>query len=223
MDNQQVSTKHVEIIKANSSIFAIVAVCAVVSVFALMASRALLQQRSYENRVIAAKKKALNQLKANNTAAQALVVSYKAFVGTPETVIGGSSTGTGERDGDNAKIILDALPSKYDFPALASSLEKILTSGNYTVNSITGTDDEVNQERLNNDSSKPVDMPFEISATGNYQTVQSLIQVLEKSIRPFSVSTLNFKGTDDRLTIVIDGKTYYLPARTLDIKKQEVR
>jgi len=216
-----VSIKHLQINKTNTSMFAVVVVCSIITVFSLMASRALIQQRTYQNRVVAKKKAALNQLKANNSAATALVSSYTAFVKTPENVIGGSISGSGDRDGDNAQIVLDALPSKYDFPALASSLEKILSGGNYKVNSITGTDDELNQQSTTGPP-QPVEMPFELNVTGNYPSVQDLVGILERSIRPFSISKLDFKGTDNQLITSINAKTYYQPSLNLDIKKELV-
>lgn len=217
------SNKHFEISQANTSIFTIVAVCSVVVVFSLMASRALLQQRTYQNRVIDKKKTALNQLKANNQAVTGLVNSYEALVTAPENVIGGSASGSGDKDGDNAKIVLDALPSKYDFPALASSLEKILESKKYDLNGITGTDDEVNQQQPTSGSPQPVEIPFDLNVTGKYASIQELVKILERSIRPFYITNLNISGTDSALTIGIGAKTYYQPGKNLDIKKETVQ
>ena len=146
MATENRSVKHVQIDKANSRMVAIVAMAAFVVVFSLVASRALLGQRSYQARVIAGKQKAVKQLKDNITSVDSLVKSYSVFVSSSTNVLGGNSTGTGAQDGDNAKLVLDALPSQYDFPALATSLEKILTSKNYKINSITGTDDEIKQQ-----------------------------------------------------------------------------
>ena len=126
MANNPLSSKRLQIDKANASMVAFLAVAAFIAVFSLVASKALLSQRSYQSRVIAEKKKALTQLKTNNQAATELVAAYKSFVAAPENIIAGSASGSGDRDGDNAKIVLDALPSKYDFPALVTSIEKIL-------------------------------------------------------------------------------------------------
>src|ERR1039458_7758761 len=155
MANQAISTKRLMIDKTNSAIVVITAVAAFVVVFSLIASKTLISQAAYQNRIISAKKVAVSQLKANKLASDHLVASYAAFVGTPQNMLGGSPNGTGAQDGDNAKLILDSLPSKYDFPALVSSLEKLLTSQNLQVQSITGTDDEIAQSS-NQSSSKPV-------------------------------------------------------------------
>src|SRR5690606_10637885 len=117
------------------------------------------------------------------------------FVETPDNVIGGNPSGTGDNDGDNAKIVLDALPSKYDFPALATSLEKILKTRNYQINSISGTDDEVAQSSQTT-ATTPIEMPFELSATGNINTAKDLLVLLERSIRPIQVDTVDISGSN---------------------------
>lgn len=136
--------------------------------------------------------------------------------------MGGVLLVKGERDGDNAKIVLDALPSKYDFPALASSLEKVLSSGDYTINNITGVDDEVNQQTNETDTA-PVEIPFQVGASGSYASIQKLVDSLERSIRPFSVTKITFSGDDGELQAQVDAKTFYLPEKTLKITTKEVK
>lgn len=221
-DAQRPSSKRAQINKANTTMVAVVAIASFITVFSLVAAKALWDQRSFQARVIVEKEVARNQLQANVAAVDSLVTSYKAFVGTPENVIGGSSTGKGDRDGDNAKIVLDALPSKYDFPALATSLEKILQSGDYQIDSITGTDDEANQQ-ANQTTNAPVEIPFQIGATGNYASIQKLVESLERSVRPFTITKISFTGGDSDLKAQIDAKTYYLPAKTLKITTKEVK
>ena len=219
------STKRVLIDKANVSVVAAVSIAAFVTVFSLVAAKALLSQRNYQAHVISAREKARDQLHANITAADSLVTSYQQFVSAQENVIGGSSTGNGERDGDNARIILDALPSKYDFPALATSLEKIMKGQNLTINNITGVDDEANQQKAaSSNTPQAVEMPFEIGASGSYDSIQSLIGVFERSIRPFSISKLEFKaGQGTQLSLTLDAKTYYQPEKNLEFKSEVIK
>jgi hypothetical protein len=115
-------TKRALISKANSTMVIATGIAAFVFVFSAVASKALFSQASYQNRVITQKKKALSTLNGDISAVSTLKSSYKSFIGTPRNVLGGNPTGTGDQDGDNAKIVLDALPSKYDFPALATSV-----------------------------------------------------------------------------------------------------
>jgi Tfp pilus assembly protein PilO len=217
----KISTKRIKIDKANATIMAFVGTAAFVVAFSLVASKALLSQRSYQARVIGEKTKALKQLKANKAAADQLVASYSSFQGESINILGGNSVGTGEHDGDNAKIVLDALPSKYDFPALATSIEKLIGTA-YKTNSIEGTDDEVNQSQQASDS-QPIEMPFEISVTGNFGSIQDLIGVFQRSIRPIYITKLSLSGSDNNLTAEVSAKTYYQPENKLDITAKEIK
>ena len=244
----QISTKRILISKANSTIVVAVGVAAFVTAFALVASRSLLAKRSYQARVIAAREDARDQLQENIAAVDSLKASYQAFVSRPENIIAGSSTGTGERDGDNAKIVLDALPSKYDFPALAASLEKILTDRNYKIQSIGGTDDELNQNSggvasdassasssSSSSSTTPgsspsqpvgtaVDMPFELGAEGAYTAMIDLLSVSQKSIRPLFVERLTLSADQAGVVrLTVQGKSYYQPEKTLTITEEVVQ
>jgi hypothetical protein len=223
MAKNNTSAKRVQIDKANARIVVIIAGASALVILSLVASKALLSQRAYQSRVIAEKTKALGQLKSNADAVQKLVISYSAFVGSLDNVLGGNSTGTGDRDGDNAKIVLDALPSKYDFPALATSLEKILTSSNYKIDAITGTDDEVRQQNTTTPSPAPVEIPFQITVSGNYGSIKDLLAILERSIRPIQIQTLEFSGNDNNLRATITAKTFYQPAKDLTITTKEVK
>jgi hypothetical protein len=222
MAKKRTSGKRLMIDKANSTMLIVVGVSAFVVTFSLVAGKALLSQRAYQSRVISAKKKANTQLEANIAATTTLENSYKAFVGTSDNIIGGNPSGTGERDGDNAKIVLDALPSKYDYPALASSLEKIITSKSHNIKTITGTDDEVAQS---SEDAKPVpvEMPFEVQVSGTFGSNKDLMAIFEKSIRPIRVKSLQLTSVDNGLDVTIDAVTYYQPAKTLKIETTEIK
>ena len=218
------SVKRLQINNANTVMSIAIAISSFVVVFSLIACKALLSQRGYQAKVIAKKEKARDQLKENLVATDPLISAYKGFVGTTSNALGGDPLGDGDRDGDNAKITLDALPSKYDFPALTSSLEKLLTQNNLKIDSIAGTDDEIAQaSKQSSNSPAPIDMPFVITASRNYVSVQKLISVFEKSIRPFNIDSLKFSGSDKSLQVVITGKTYYQPEKDLTIKTEVIK
>ena len=223
MARKQISSRRLRIDKANASMVIVLAAAVFVTVFSLVASRALLSQRSYQSRVITEKKKALTQLKANNDAATQLVDAYKVFVANPENIIGGSSTGTGDRDGDNAKIVLDALPSKYDFPAFATGIENILKARNYKITTISGTDDELSQSQATQTAVQPVEMPLGLAVSGNFTEVQSFLETLQASIRPLKIDSLTINGTDDALSVTVASKSFYQPKKTFKITYKEVK
>jgi hypothetical protein len=221
-----ISSRRLQIDKANATMVIIVAAAAFVTIFSLFASKALISQRNYQARVIGEKKKALAQLKTNNENVSKLVSSYTDFVSPTTNIIGGNTTGSGDRDGDNAKIVLDALPSKYDFPALATSLEKLLTTNRrYQINSIAGSDDEVAQLAKNSATGTPtpIEMPFQISVTSDFSGLKDLMNILASSIRPINISQLSLSGNDAALTVNITARTYYQPSKSVNITTKVVK
>jgi len=218
------STKRILITKSNSRMVATTAIAAFVVIFSLVASKALLTQASYQNRVIAKKKQALTQLKSDLNARDSLVNSYQAFVGTSQNVLGGNPSGSGDQDGDNARLVLDALPSKYDFPALATTLEKIINGQQLQIQNISGTDDEVTQQaNQTSGTPQPLPMPFQVQVSGSYGSIQKLVGIFEHSIRPFQVQTMEFSGDDSNMTVSIGAQTYYQPEKSLNIKSEVVK
>lgn len=219
------SAKRVAINKANAQIVAIVAVASVLTIFSLVAAKALWADQGFQARLIHAKEQARDQLEANSKAVDQLMASYKSFEGKTTNIIGGSNTGSGPNDGDNASIVLDALPSQYDFPALTSSIEKIAGNLNLTIGDISGTDDEVNQQGTPpSDNPQYVAMPFEFTIKGtDFTGAQNLLSVLERSIRPIQIQTLTLKGTDKQLDVTIQAQTYYQPGKVMSIKQETIQ
>lgn len=133
-NSMKTSVKHLQIDKASNMMMIVVALSSVAIVFSLVSTKTLLSQSSYQKRVLSEKKKAIKQLQDNISAAQTLKTQYDVFVKGNPNIIGGiggqnaNGPSASGQDGDNAKIVLDALPSEYDFPALISSVEKIATA-----------------------------------------------------------------------------------------------
>jgi hypothetical protein len=220
------STKHVLIDKANTRIVAYVSIAAFILIFSIVATKTLVSQAAYQNRIISTKRKAVDQLKADITTSGELTNNYNAFVSEPQNAIGGNPNGTGPQDGNNAKIVLDALPSTYDFPGLTTALDNLLSAqSGVKINSISGTDDEVAQGgNALSSNPQPVPIPFSLSVSGNYASMQSVVNVFERSIRPMQIQTLQITGNNnDGLTMSVTAQTYYQPAKSLQINKKVVR
>ena len=225
MANPALSTKRALIDKANTRIVVYVSVAAFILVFTLVATKTLISQAAYQNRVISAKRVAVDQLKSDISASTQLKSSYDAFVGTTQNALGGNPTGSGPQDGNNAKIVLDALPSSYDFPGLTTSLEDLLTSqSGVKIDSIAGTDEETTQgANTSSASPQPQSIPFSISVGGDYGSLQGVINTFEHSIRPIQVQTLDLNGTDGNLTMTVTAQTFYQPSKSLNINKKVVQ
>lgn len=220
-----VSKKHLLVDKANTTVVILVSVAAFIATFTLVASKALLAQRAYQGKIIKEKTTARDQLDANIRAAGPLAESYKTFVGKKVNVIGGVPEGIGNNDGDNAKIVLDALPSKYDFPAVVSSLEKLLPTTNkpykLLLENIKGTDDEINQQATT--ANGLVEIPFEATIVGDYAGAKQAITFFERSIRPFQIDSITITGGDADMNMKIVAKTYYQPEKSLKLTTKDVK
>lgn len=225
MAKPNISTKHIAIDKAQAQMVVVTAIAAFITVFCLIACKAVLSQNQYQSRVTKAKEEAHKQLQANIKAFDSLVTSYKAFDASDPNTIGGTIAGGGDNDGTNSKIILDALPSSYDFPALASSLEKILNDKSLKVGGITGTDDQLNQQN-NTSSSSPqaVEIPFTLTVNdANYNSIKDLITVLGRSIRPIQIDSIDMTGGASSMSLTVNAHTYFQPAKNLNISKKVVK
>ncbi len=218
------SIKQETVNKLNQRIMVIIAVAVFVAVFTIVSSKTLLSQYSYQQRVISAKHTADLQLKSNAATVKQLIVSYQKFIDTSQNVLGGSTSGTGQNDGNNAEIVLDALPSQYDFPGLVSSLYNLLSNPNYTINSISGTDNSLSLPPAQTGSvPTAVQIPFQVSVTGPYSSIQQVVQTLQDSIRPIVIQTIQLSGNDASLTATITAYTYYQPAVQYSIQSEVVK
>lgn len=214
--NEKLSKKHSLISKNNLRMFVILAIAGATLSFALASSITLVNRMNYQAMVIDARTKVQKQLKENIAAVDSLLAAYKSFDGAAESVIGTADS--------NTKIVLDALPSKYDFPAIATSLEKLLVSGGFSDISITGVDNEATAEQ-NSITPVPIEIPFTIAAKGTYANLQILINSLRLSIRPFKIIRLDITAasTGDTMNFTISAVTFYQPEKNLEIPLKEVK
>lgn len=222
MKEKQTSIKHQDIEKINTRMLIAVAVASFMIIFSLIASKVLLSQLFYQNRVASAKETALQQLKTDVTSASSLVSSYKSFVNQPNNIIGGGSVGTGQNQGDNAQVILDALPSQYDFPALITSVNKIITSSQVSLSSMGGTDLGIGNTSLSATSS-PVPISIEFSVSGSYQNIQTLISNFQHSILPFDFLTEQVSSEQGEVSLTVTAQTYYQPAVGFQITNKTIK
>jgi cell division protein FtsL len=207
------STKRLKIEKSNTKVLIAVCVAVVVVVFSIIAGRALYKQYQYQAHVLSLRNKASRQLQTNIAQSQALAASYTAFNTAPESIMGNNE--------NNSKIVLNALPSKYDFPALATSLEGLMSASKVAIGSISGTDEQATAEQSAIDP-QPKEVGFAIGGKGSYAAVQTLVINMERSTRPMVVSDISFKGSDSDMTFSIKGVTYYQPLKQLDLQKKVV-
>ncbi len=217
-----ISIKHAIIDKANSRALVTVAVATFIVVFSLFAAKSLFSQSLYHSRVIGEKERALGQLEDNKEALKALQQSYQAFVEEPENILGGTPSGDGALDGNNGKIVLDSLPSAYDYPALSSSFEKILKDGGYEISSIGGTEDRGVADTPTGNV-QPIEVAYSFSITATVERTTDLLKTLERSIRPMYIDSLGIQVGDNSLSTRISLHTFFTQEKTFELGSKEVK
>ncbi len=222
-EKSRISLRHIQIDKANALMVAAIAGAAACLVFSLVSVAALYQQAKYNAKVIKAKETTVTQIKNDINSLGQLKTSYEAFVREPTNIIGGSSVGQGNKDGDNAKITLDAMPSVYDFPGTVSGFNKILNeSKSYNDPKINGSDQELTEQA--NTTAAPVELPFSASANGSAAGVQDFLSVLDRSIRPMSVKSVSFSGdSSGNLDVSAQLTVFYQPKMKFEVKTEVIK
>lgn len=218
------STKRLAIDKAYGTMMLAVGISAFIVVFSLVASKSLYSQMRYQSKVSSQKEQALKTLQGNLQAADQLTTSYQEFANAPVNVLGGNPKGDADRDGDNPRVILDALPSKYDFPALTTSIEKLLNDNGFGIIEITGSDEEIAQAASNSSANpQPIEIPFSVEVASGSQQGKSLMELFERSIRPMQVKKIVVGNQSGKFSITITAKTYFQPEKNLDVRSEVVR
>lgn len=202
--------------KSQTKVVLVVGICTVVTIFSTVSAKSLLDQASYHRKELNAKNQVIKQLEDNIKTASTLQLQYQTFNTINPNLIGGKNTNdpnAAPPDGDNARLVLDALPSKYDFPALISSVAKVFSG--LSNPAIAGSDISATQSSEPVAKPAPVEILLSVNGLTNYAGAQVLLKDLERSIRPFDVTTLEFSGTHSNITISIGMKTYFQPAKLL--------
>ncbi|HVO86107.1 MAG TPA: hypothetical protein VMT23_00025 [Candidatus Binatia bacterium] len=234
LNTPKLNTKALQINKQQSSMMIIVAVATVITVFSLISAKTLLGQAAYQRRVINARHSSAQQLNDDIKNANTLVTQYNnVFIGTSDQniighinhsteVVNGQTIVTAPPDGDNGRIVTDALPTLYNFPALLTSVSKILSDDSIGSPSIGGTDQSTTADNSPSDKPAPIKIDLTISGSGTYSGSEKLIKDLERSIRPFDVTHLTLTGNESNLTVDLNVSTYYQPAKTVNITSKEI-
>jgi hypothetical protein len=218
MAQKKVSVKHLQIDKSQSTVLGVIVAATVIVVFSLFATKSMITKGLYQKRALHARKDVAATLKDNYAAAQTLFTQYKVFANADPNIIGGTASGGTNLDGSNPVIVLDSLPSVYDAPALATSLEKVMIGRNVTIDSLSVTDDPTTNSDQPQASPQSKAIAFSFEGTTNFAGGTQLLQDFERSIRPFDLNTLEISGTDAQFKMTVGMTTYFQPAKSLDLK-----
>ncbi len=224
----KLSGKSLQIDKTQQKIIGIIVGATVTTVFCLVSAKVLAGQALYQRRVINARQASVVQLNANIKNANNLVTQYnEVFIGSSTKNIIDHTNDTSPNavspDVDNGRIVLDALPTSYDFPALLTSVSTILSSAGISNPSIGGTDDSSTVKSEPSANPTPSKIDLTLSGTGKYDSVAQLIADFQRSIRPMDVTHLTLTGNAENLTVSLNLTTYYQPPKTVIITGKEIK
>lgn len=128
--------------------------------------------------------------------------------------------------------VLDALPADANSTALASSLQTKLLNGVSGVVVETISVDPVSDETSGQGTSAApnvsgpgeINFSFSVSTSANnYAALKQVLERLERSIRPFNVTTLTVEGQGERVLMTVAGVSYYNPAKTVQLTEKAVK
>jgi hypothetical protein len=226
--------KRQQIEKAGRSMFIWVAVASIAVSICIVTVQFLFQQWSYNNRVLGTKYKAADTLNKNIDNAKKLQDAVNALVSNDAL----SSVKTNPDD-PNTKSVLDALPSKFDSTALATSLQQaILSRSGVTIEGIQVPSDPsgpvdtsstnaaaptADTSTTNANPTGPQEMKFTITVSGSFDKIRGMMLDLERTIRPMKVTDITLNGDDAAMTATVTGVTYYQPSKSAQIKQETVK
>ena len=216
--------KRQQIENAGKVMFLWVAIAAAVVGMAAVVSVSLFQRMTFNQRVIGEKNHTIDTLKKNNALVDDLKKNIRvlntnqALVDTPRL------EGT-----EPLSVVLDAMPSQANSSALGASLQQKLLDvpgvsiEALTVDPISGVEDSGDTSTTDSGSNE---ITFEFIVSANADRVNALKQVLlnlQRSIRVIDVQTLNIEQQNNKITLSVDGRAFYQPETTVELKEKAVK
>jgi cytoskeletal protein RodZ len=219
--------KRVEIDKEQSMIMLVVGIATIITIFCLIGTKALLSQAAYQRRVTSVRHQTEKQITADISNANTLTKQFNdVFEGSSTNIIGGQSSADDSApppNGNNSRIVLDALPTSYDYPALLTSISKLLNDDGIGQPSITGSDQSSTADNTPLPNPQPVNIDVSLTGNGTYDSIKKFVTDLERSIRPINVTKLSMSGNESNMTLSINFTTYYQVAKSLDVTSKVVK
>lgn len=222
--------KRQQIANANRMMFMWVAGVSAIVGIAIVASIFLLQKAWFNEKVLAEKSKTASTLVKNNEVVSELKDQVRVLntsQALKDVMLEGET--------QPVQVVLDALPSEANSSALGASLqEKFLTSEGLTlealsvdpVQGIESQDDESVQDASTDTTNAENIISFNFAVStpvGNASALKDLLQRLERSIRPITLTSLNVETQGERLVLEVDGHSFYEPAKTVELKTKTVK
>lgn len=127
-------------------------------------------------------------------------------------------------------VVLDALPAESNPSALGASFQRRLFK-DVSVESIevtpagegeSGAGDE-SDEAASSDNQGAQAINFQFTVEGSPSRLRALMKRLEQSIRTIQLTSVKIESDGSRQSLSAEGVAYYLPAKTLELRNEEVK
>lgn len=224
--------KRQQIANANRMMFIWVAAVSAIVGIAIVGSIFLFQKARFNEKVLGIKDHTAKTLHDNNKAIPELENAIRQM-NTNQALIDSMAPNQTQP----IRVVLDALPSDANSSALGASLqEKFLNDPALKIESLTvdpvagvesQTDANVEDAAATTEgetAANEVVFRFSVSADlSNASALKDLLQRLERSIRAVDIISLNIETQGTRLLLSVEGRAFYEPAKTIELKEETVK
>lgn len=221
--------KRQQIGRANQMMFLWIAGVSVVVGFSAVLIVFLVQKIWFGERVISAKLETISSLEKNIKTAPQLKDNIRVLNTNQDLM----STRLSENDSP-LQSVLDALPASANSTAMASSLQSKLLNGvpgisidSLKVDPVSGveiSDSSTSASDTSDPGSNTIGFSFVVSApVASQDGLKKILLNIERSIRPFKISSLSVESQGGRVVMTAVGVGYYEPAQSLDLINKVVR
>lgn len=227
-DKKVALRKRTMIEKANRTMFVWVACASVVVGVSIVAIIFLVQMLMFNEKVLAEKNRTVATLKQNNANVPDLEAAVRVL-DTDQALIDAKANS----DDQAVQVILDALPSEVNSLAFGSSLQtKILNIPGLTIDKmqvdpvqgIESFEMGTSQNAVSDDSSSSQgEITFRVSVIGSEAVLKQALLNIEKSIRTIDITMLKIETQTNANMMTIEGRAYYEPARTVELKEMVIK
>lgn len=229
---QQVMTgvkKRQQIKDINKKTFIWLAVSAVIVSVALVAMQFLVRELLFNQKIINKKSETNKTLTQNIVEAEQLRENINNLLADPKLSALKYEAQNVETSALN--VILDALPVEGDATNFANSLQAVVLPRSGVaikdLSTATALDESLDTTDVSAgpaNTSLPLEVPFTTGFGGDYQKIQSALSDLSLVIRPINLKRMTITASGENGIIAnIEGVTYYLPARTVEVRKETLK
>ena len=219
--------KRTQISKANKVMFIWIAAASALVSFALVTSFFLGQKLIFNEKVLFEKNKTVSILNANNGAVEELATNIRALDADEALALAKAN------ENDQAiRVILDALPSDANSPALGASLQIKLLAGipgltleSLQVNPVVGVESLTAGavEDASATGASGNEITFRFSISGSEDTLRTALKNLERSIRTIDITSLVIESQGDVQLMTVAGRAFYEPAKNVVLYDKVVK